>query len=68
MYTVPSMSRKSNGVSMLITKNVKNALGCNLIACHCLVHQENLCVKSVKITHVITTDTKLVNSMYFALI
>jgi hypothetical protein len=28
---------------------------------HCLIHQENLCAKSVKITNVVTVVAKLVN-------
>jgi hypothetical protein len=47
-------------LSSLITKDVKNATGHDLFVYHCLICQENLCTKSVKMTNVVTV-AKLVN-------
>jgi hypothetical protein len=52
----PSKAGKNIGLSSLITKDVKNTF-----AYHCLIHQENLCAKSVKITNVFTVVAKLIN-------
>jgi hypothetical protein len=58
----PSMSGNNSGLSSLITKDVKNTTSSDLFVYHCLIHQENLCAKSVKITNVVTVVAKLVNS------
>jgi hypothetical protein len=52
---------KNSGLSSFITKDVKNATGRDLFVCHCLIHQENLCAKSVKMTNVVTVVAKLVD-------
>jgi hypothetical protein len=57
----PSMAGKNSGLSSLITKDVKNKTGRDLFVYHCLIHQENLCAKSAKITNVFTVVAKLVN-------
>jgi hypothetical protein len=57
----PSMAGKNGGLPSLITKDVKNTTGRDLFAYHCLIHQENLCAKSVKMTNVVTVVAKLVN-------
>jgi hypothetical protein len=38
----------------------ENTTGRDLFVYHCLIHQENLCAKSVKMTNVITVVAKLV--------
>jgi hypothetical protein len=57
----PSMAGNNSGLSSLITKDVENTTGCNLFVCHCLIRQENMCAKSVKMTNVVTVVAKLVN-------
>jgi hypothetical protein len=44
----PSMAGKNSGLSSLIAKDVKNTACRDLFVYHCLIHQENLCAKSVK--------------------
>jgi hypothetical protein len=39
---------------------VKNETGRDLYVCHCLIHQEYLSAKSVKMTNVVTVAAKLV--------
>jgi hypothetical protein len=58
MDGAPSMAGKNSGLSMLIMKDVKNTTGCNLSVYHCLIHEENLHVKSIK---VVADVAKLVN-------
>jgi hypothetical protein len=57
----PSMAGKNSGMSLLITKDVKNTTGRDLFLYHCLMHQENPCAKSVKMTNVVTVVAKLGN-------
>lgn len=44
-----------------IFNDVNNTMDHDLIILHCLLRQENLCVKSRKMTNVITVVSKLVN-------
>jgi hypothetical protein len=55
----PSMAGKNSGLSSLITKGVKNTRGRDLFVYYCLIHQESLCAKSVKMTNVVTVVAKL---------
>jgi hypothetical protein len=57
----PSMAGKNSGLSSLITKDVKNATDRDWFLYHCLIHQKNLCAKSVNMTSVVTAVAKLVN-------
>jgi hypothetical protein len=57
----PSIAGKNSGLSSLVTKDVKNTTGHDLFLNHCLIHQENLCAKSVKITNAVTVVAKLVD-------
>lgn len=43
--------------SELVKKNANN----NIFSLHCIVHQENLCEKSLKFTHVMDTVVSCVN-------
>jgi hypothetical protein len=42
-------------------EDVKNTTGCNLSVYHCLIHEENLCAKSIKMTNIVAAVAKLVN-------
>jgi hypothetical protein len=56
----PSVAGKNSGLSSLVTEDVKNTTGRDLFVYHCLIHQENVSAKSVKVTNV-TVVAKLVN-------
>jgi hypothetical protein len=58
---VPRMSGRNSGMSSLITNDVKNITDHDLIICHCLIHHENMCAKSLKMTNVVTVVSKFVN-------
>jgi hypothetical protein len=47
---VLSRVRGNSGVSLLIIDNMKNKTNHSLIKCHCLLYQDSLCVKSLKVT------------------
>jgi hypothetical protein len=55
-----SMSVRNSDVSSLTINNVNNTTDCNLIIYHCLIHQEDLCEESLKMTNIVTVS-KLVN-------
>jgi hypothetical protein len=57
----PSMAEKNSGLSSLIMKDMKNTTCRDLFVHHCLIHQENLCAKFVKMTNAVTVVAKLVN-------
>ena len=57
----PSMIGKNLGCAALLAKE-KEAQGYgNLITAHCIIHQENLCAKSLEMPHVMSTVVKTVN-------
>jgi hypothetical protein len=43
-WGTPSVAGEDSGLSTLITRDVQNATGNDLFACHCLIRQENVCV------------------------
>jgi hypothetical protein len=53
------MAGRNSGVSSLIIEDVKNKTVRYLTISHCWLHQENLCAKSLVITNVVTTASKL---------
>jgi hypothetical protein len=53
--------RRNSGVSSHITNEVRNTTKGDMIKCHCLIHKENLCVKFLKMTNVVTVVPKLIN-------
>jgi hypothetical protein len=56
----PAMIGKSNGVQQ--NKKIKEFEGKTYFFCrHCILHQEALCAKSLKMTHVMGTVVKTVN-------
>lgn len=57
----PSMVGKNSGLTTLISQEAKALTSHDLIACHCLLHQEHLCAKSLRMTNVVAIIVKLVN-------
>lgn len=58
----PAMvGRKSGVVGLLKAELVKLEGSEQLIASHCIIHQENLCAKELKMDHVMTVVVKTVN-------
>jgi hypothetical protein len=47
----------------VLSINVKNRTCHGLVKCHCLIHQENLYAKCLKMTNIITVLSKLVISL-----
>jgi len=60
-WTGDGWSGGNSGVSLLVTNDVKNTTNRDLIMCHYLIHQADLCTKSLKMTNVVTTATELVS-------
>ncbi|XP_061765856.1 general transcription factor II-I repeat domain-containing protein 2-like [Nerophis ophidion] len=58
----PAMSGKKNGLVGRICEKMReeNCAG-ELCVYHCIIHQESLCAKALKMEHVMTTVTKVVN-------
>jgi predicted transcriptional regulator len=56
----PFMAGKISGLSMLITKDVKNTRP-QFVVYHCSIHEENLCAKSVKTANAVIIFAKLNN-------
>nr|XP_061800942.1 general transcription factor II-I repeat domain-containing protein 2-like [Nerophis lumbriciformis] len=58
----PAMCGHKSGLVARIRKKIKeeNALG-ELAAYHCIIHQESLCGKALKMEHVMSTITRAVN-------
>jgi len=50
LLSLSGMIRKISGMCSFITNDLKNTLNHDLIICHCLIHQENLSVKSIKVS------------------
>lgn len=57
----PGVVGRNSGVSMVITNGVKNITSHDLIIFHCLMHQENLYTKCLKMMNVLKVVSKLVN-------
>jgi hypothetical protein len=58
----PAMIGKSNGVAARLRKGMKEFKGkISFFSLHYILHQEALCAKSLKMTHVIDAVVKTVN-------
>jgi hypothetical protein len=58
----PAMIGTSNGVAAKLKKRMKEFEGTtSFFSLHCILHQEALCAKSLKMTHVMDTVVKTVN-------
>lgn len=58
----PAMSGKKNGLVGRILEKMRecNCAG-ELSVYHCILHQESLCGKALKMENVMTTETQIVN-------
>jgi hypothetical protein len=50
------MARRKNGVSMLFTNDVKNAMDRVPILFHCLIYQRSLCAKLHRMANVVPLE------------
>ena len=59
----PAMVGKHKGLVSLLKKELdaKEIRHDTLIFCHCIIHQQSLCAKSVKFDHVISVITDCIN-------
>jgi hypothetical protein len=57
---ITNMAERKSGVSSLITSGVKNTMIHDLIMHHCLMQQEIMCAKSVRMTNAVTAGLKLI--------
>ena len=59
----PAMMGKENGAAALIKKYVHRDHSNQVLTVHCLIHQEALCGKAMKMAHVMDTVVKIVNEI-----
>ncbi|XP_063989608.1 general transcription factor II-I repeat domain-containing protein 2-like [Diachasmimorpha longicaudata] len=57
----PAMVGKHEGLVKLIEKEACNVGNMSMLNFHCIIHQENLCAKSLKMDHVMKVVVKIVN-------
>lgn len=58
----PAMVGTKNGlIGLMQTELEKSEITTQLIASHCIIHQENLCAKQLKMDHVMSVVVKTVN-------
>lgn len=49
----PNMDKRNGCMSPPVTDEIKNTSDRNLLICNCLIHQENLCAKPLKMANVV---------------
>ena len=59
----PAMMGKENGAAALIKKYVHRDHSNQVLTVHCLIHQEALCGKAMRMAHVMDTVVKIVNEI-----
>jgi hypothetical protein len=59
----PAMVGEKNGLTALITEETEKRTGqaLHLVLCHCIIHQQSLCSKAIKINHVMNIVVSTVN-------
>ena len=57
----PSMMEKINGLAVPFEKYVVDNGSCSLLTLHCIIHQQNLCARSVKLRDVKDVVIKSIN-------
>jgi hypothetical protein len=57
------MVGKMNGLAALITEEMEKRTqqASHLVLCHCIIHQQSLCSKAIKINHVMNIVVSIVN-------
>ena len=60
----PSITGKENGAVAVLKKHwLKSNFERNILMIHCFIHQEALCAKTLKMTHVMEVVVKCVNEI-----
>jgi hypothetical protein len=57
----PAMVGKKNGLTALEEMEKRTRQASHLVLCHCVIHQQSLCSKAIKINHVINIVVSTVN-------
>jgi hypothetical protein len=59
----PAVVGEKNGLTALITEEMEKRTGqaSDLVLCHCIIHQQSLCSKAIKMNHVMNTVVSTVN-------
>jgi hypothetical protein len=59
----PAMAGEKNGLTALITEETEKRTrqASHLVLCHCIIHQQSICSKAIKINHVMNIVVSTVN-------
>ena len=59
----PAMVGSQKGLTALLKKELTRCglAADDLVVCHCIIHQQNLCAKSLQLRDVISTGIKCIN-------